>query len=479
MGRSYVMPQHAALYVRQSQTEDGSMSMDIQLDACRDTAIRFGVEARYELCERPSTSGYKNRGRDRPQFLRLLEFIEAGEVDCVVTYKSDRLSRGGGPGWAPLINAVEAAGLDMNRFVLSPDGWLSEFEIGLRAAMDREESLKTSSRMQHVRAREAREGKPRVGCRAYGYEYSKVTKVMSISVAEADTVRECTRRVLDGESVYSVVRNLNDRRVSTASGGRWKTSTLLGVLRSPRLAGLRSHLGEVVAKGEWDAIISEDEHHRLLAVTANRQSHGSKRAARTFPLVGFLVCGRCGMPLRSIVSAAKESQRRRYVCKSGELGGCGGIQIKAEFVEDAVRDYVVGTIANPGLRDRLIGAVPAPDNTIQRDALAELQRIALARQRLTDLAVDGTITAGEVRRKTLELNHHAAQAERCLADLPGTRALSQLPLSAEELLTEWAARGIDYQRHLVGLLIDNITVNPAQRAGPGRLDPTRLAWALR
>ena len=56
----------------------------------------------------PSTSGYKNRGKDRPEWPRLLELVRLRKVEVVVALKTDRLSRGGGPGWAPtLLEAAE------------------------------------------------------------------------------------------------------------------------------------------------------------------------------------------------------------------------------------------------------------------------------------------------------------------------------------------------------------------------------------
>ena len=471
----------AAIYARQSRTTEGSASLAIQVDACRQTADRFDVEVVHELCERPSTSGYKNRGRDRPQFLQLLELIRAGEVDCVIVYKTDRLSRGGGVGYAPLLEAIEVAGHNANRFVLQPDGWLSELEMGIRAAIDREESEKISSRMLDVRAREAREGKPRVGnCRPYGYEYDKSTKELRIVVAEAETVRECAQRVLAGESCYSVVRDLNRRGIASPTGRMWCTKVLQDILRSARIAGLRSHLGEVVAQGQWAAIITEDEHHRLVAVTANRHSHGPKKAARTFPLVGFLTCGRCSRPLRSMVSTSKERRRRRYVCRSGDaLDGCGGIQIKAEFVEDAVRDYIAGVICDPAIRDALLAAAPSAGNQEQESVLADLRQVDLARQRLTDLAVDGVITPAEVRRKIAELNNCATALESRLADAAALSVLARLPLTPSEFTEAWDERGIDYQRSLITLLINTITVRAATRMRPGAFDQDRLIWDLR
>src|SRR5437016_10337503 len=131
------MRDRVAIYTRQSVTREGSVSLDEQLRQCRDAARRLRLDVVAELVEKPSTSGYKQRGRTRPKFRELLDLIRVGRVDCVVAYKTDRLSRGGGPGWAPLLEAFEAVGRDLDRAVATADGWVSEFEIGVRAAMDR------------------------------------------------------------------------------------------------------------------------------------------------------------------------------------------------------------------------------------------------------------------------------------------------------------------------------------------------------
>ena len=80
----------------------------------------------------------------------------------------------------PLVDAFEDAGRDPDKTVATTDGWVSEFEfeIGTRLAMDREESKRTSDRMLAVRAREAREGVPRIaGRRAYGWNYDMTEHV--------------------------------------------------------------------------------------------------------------------------------------------------------------------------------------------------------------------------------------------------------------------------------------------------------------
>src|SRR5688572_17029248 len=121
----------AVIYARQSLTRDGSESLVAQVETCRRSAAHFGLDIVAELVEPPSTSGYRNRGKNRPMFRELLELIGAGHANAVVVYNTDRLSRGGGPGWAPLVESFEKARIDINRAVLTSGGWLSEMELGM------------------------------------------------------------------------------------------------------------------------------------------------------------------------------------------------------------------------------------------------------------------------------------------------------------------------------------------------------------
>src|SRR5262245_41273502 len=132
----------AVVYARQSRTYEGSESLDSQVRICTEAAERLGFEVVDVLVEPPSTSGFKHRGRKRAKFTELLAGFRNHGWQAVIAYKTDRLSRGGGPGWAPLLDAIEAAGLNPDRTVLTPSGYVSEVEIGIRAAMDREESKK-------------------------------------------------------------------------------------------------------------------------------------------------------------------------------------------------------------------------------------------------------------------------------------------------------------------------------------------------
>ncbi len=61
--------------------------------------------------------------------------------------------------------------------------------------------------------------------RGYGYELDKVTVIEN----EGETIREAARRVLSGEAVRAIARDLNDRGIVTVTGKQWTTTSLTTV----------------------------------------------------------------------------------------------------------------------------------------------------------------------------------------------------------------------------------------------------------
>src|ERR1039457_3652118 len=85
-----------AIYTRKS-TEEGLDQEFNSLDAQREAAEAFIRSQRREgwvaLPEFYDDGGFTGANMDRPALGRLLADAEAGELDCVVVYKVDRLSR--------------------------------------------------------------------------------------------------------------------------------------------------------------------------------------------------------------------------------------------------------------------------------------------------------------------------------------------------------------------------------------------------
>jgi len=86
----------SAIYTRKS-TEEGLEQEFNSLDAQREAAEAFIQSQRPEgwvlLPELYDDGGFTGANMDRPALTRLLHAVEAGDLDCVVVYKVDRLSR--------------------------------------------------------------------------------------------------------------------------------------------------------------------------------------------------------------------------------------------------------------------------------------------------------------------------------------------------------------------------------------------------
>src|ERR1035441_1834547 len=89
-------PLRCAIYTRKS-TEEGLEQEFNSLAAQREAAEAYIKSQRREgwiaLPELFDDGGFTGANMDRPALTRLLQAVEAGELDCVVVYKVDRLSR--------------------------------------------------------------------------------------------------------------------------------------------------------------------------------------------------------------------------------------------------------------------------------------------------------------------------------------------------------------------------------------------------
>src|SRR5689334_20074592 len=85
-----------AIYARKS-TEEGLGQPFNSLDAQRESAEAYIYSQRHmgwtALERRYEDGGYTGANLERPALRALMVDIEAGQVDCVVVYKVDRLSR--------------------------------------------------------------------------------------------------------------------------------------------------------------------------------------------------------------------------------------------------------------------------------------------------------------------------------------------------------------------------------------------------
>jgi hypothetical protein len=61
---------------------------------------------------------------------------------------------------------------------------------------------------------------------------------------EAGALRDAAERVLNGETVGSIIREWTRRGIKPSRSARWEESSLVKTLKSPHVAGLREWQGQ-------------------------------------------------------------------------------------------------------------------------------------------------------------------------------------------------------------------------------------------
>lgn len=457
----------AAIYARQSSDQEATgLAVARQLAQCRDLAKRLGWKVAEEYIDNDiSASAYSRKAR--PAYRQMLEDISEGLRDAVIIQHPDRLTR------RPLelehfVATLEAAKVRLVRFasgdmdLMTGDGLMV---VRIIAAMAANESATKSRRLQRKWEQNAAAGKPHGGSgRPFGYDDDRVTPRPD----EAVIVRTMVARFLAGESLRSIARWLDEQEVRTMRGGPWRTHSIKAIITNPRYAALRTYHGTVVGPAVWEAIISEDEHRRVLARFAEMATSG-RRTPQRYLLSGMLRCGKCGVML---FSSRRDEKTRRYVCSSGpDKGGCGRLTVVADPLERFIADAVVLRLDTREMADALAGRHAADAHTA---GLAE--RVSVDKARLNELAEAygrGEFSMPEWMAARRVIEKQLADNERRLARASHNDALHGLIGNGDALRAQWGDLNLDRQHAIVRAVLDHATILPGT-AGARTLDINRV-----
>ena len=294
---------------------------------------------------------------------------------------------------------------------------------------------------------------------------------------EALVVREAAERVLQGESIRSICRNLTARGVGTVKGGTWAPTVLRNLLLSARISGRREHgrrdpgTRSIVAApitsetAECGAIITPEVSDRLREVLSDPARRWVQPwNPRSYLLHGLARCGLCGVPL---VARPRSGGARCYVCASGpSFGGCGKIRIGAEDLEAQVQADLVAAIDGGALAEVLRDG----DDTDPGAARRETVRLQAKLDALAVQCAADEFTHHEWRAMRRGIVERVEAAERRYAELRGARSLTSLPTP---LRTAWELLDLGQRRSVLVDLISEVRIATGIR-GLNRFDPRRL-----
>ena len=448
------------IYVRISKDPDGqSTSPARQEQDCHAFAELHGHEV-VKTYSDIDISAYT--GVDRPGYEELMADLEAGVLDGVLVWRLDRLTRHFDD-LQRLWKLINGRGVTLLAVRDSIDTSTASGVLILRnlVAIAEYESASISDRTRSAKAASARTGQPnKGGIRAFGYTPDKLQLVPE----EAAAIKEAAERLLAGQSLRSIADDLNRRGIRTPRGKTWLPGTLATVLVNPRIAGLRAYKGTIVADAAWPAIITREQHEKLVALRKDptRRWVPRGRPARHL-LAGMVECARCGERAEKDGERASrmvnrpEGGRDYYLCRKPPLGrGCGAL-VSGRQLDALVVERVFAALDSEEFTQALKGPRPADAEVARQLEQDEDQLRWLGHQLGSDPLRRPAFLAAiaEVETRLRQNRARLAREQR-------SRVLAALPEDLDQLRHLWEhVWTLDRKRALLDTLIEKVIVRPS------------------
>ena len=452
----------AAIYARVSsdkQKEENTIAS--QTAALKEFARDQGYDVPREWIF--EDEGFSGASLVRPGLERLRDLAAEGQLEAVLVYAPDRLSRK----YAYQIllieefarNGVETVFVKAPKSDTPEDQLLLQFQ-GMIAEYERAQILERSRRGKRHRARQGQvsvlSGAP------YGYHYVRKTDETAayyrVMEAEAEVVRQVYQRyTMEHISIGAIARLLNEQGVPTRKRvSRWCRSMVWAILRNPAYKGTacfgkteirprqrvtrplrmrggvtnRNSANRERPRKEWieipvPAIISEETFALAQELLTANKTHAPRRTIQPSICQGMVSCSRCGYALYR--TSARTSARKIYYyrCLGSDgwryLDGavCNNPPIREELLDQAVWNEIVKLLENPSLIEeelnrRLEAAQKAsPTKRRQESLQRDFARVRKSIERLMTAYQEDLLPLDELRGRMPDLRQRerAMQAE--------------------------------------------------------------------
>lgn len=330
----------AALYIRQSQTSDDTISPELQEQHCRELAKREGyvVVGVYSDID---ISGRKMG--NRPELLRLRTDYDAGKFDVALADDYSRFSRNMADG-AHIIGSMPV-GTYKEGIHQGDDDFIPMIHLLLAHKYSQD----MSKRWRDAHTYRLERGLPPNGIHIFGYDkLNSAGQVISgkgqgsaakyVPNKDADLVRELYQKYTQGVGAIPLVEQLNRDEVPTLRGEEWQTAQLFRLLDNP------FYVGNIVWAGEeWpgthEPIITEAE---WLAFKKVRDARRTKRNPPNpkWLLAGLVKCPHCG----GAMVATTIREKKILTCSTNNNKGksaCIGLSRSLNWVLDGFFSWLM------------------------------------------------------------------------------------------------------------------------------------------
>jgi len=465
----------AAIYARvSSEQQRAEHTIASQTAALIEFAKTQGLEVPQEWVF--EDQGYSGATLERPGLERVRDLAAEGQIQVVLAYAPDRLSRK----YAYQILLIEELarhGVE-TCFVKAPHGASAEDQLlvqfqGMIAEYERAQILERSRRGKRYRARAGEVSV--LGGAPYGYRYIRKTDetpaLYQVNDEEARVVQSVYEMyTVDGLSIGEITRRLNAKGIPTRKhSAGWERSVVWAMLRNPAYRGAaafgKTHIasrqrvtrarrrrnamvssdsaGHERPRQEWieipvPALVSEDSFTRAQELLWENKLRSKRRTITPSIVQGLVSCQKCGYAFSRTSTYTSARKLHYYKCIGSDgwrkLGGpvCDNRRfVRQDLLDQIVWTEVLRLLEDPTLiqqeLDRRLAAARSSDPTKQREQSLrrELTRVGKSLERLLTAYQEELLSLEQLRERvpSLRQREQTLRAElQAVVDQAGDRA---------------------------------------------------------
>lgn len=402
----------AAIYLRKSRAEE-HMSLEETLGrhlaALTAYAEKYGFLVEEADVYKEVVSGESLFAR--PEMLRLMEAVSAGQYEAVLCMDMQRLGRGGMYDQGFILDTFKGS----ETLIVTPDRIydltkeLDEEAAEMQTFLSRSEYRMITKRLRRGTLQSVQNGAYMANA-PFGYKKVRVNKLPTLEIVpeEAECVRQIFQLYADGNGCTRIEQTINAMGFHGRRGSRFNRNTVrlildnpvyIGKIRWDKTSTIKSGIGpdrtKKVIYNTADKIRIIDGHHPPIIDQALWDTVQARRKSRYFyvdnkhvasPLAGMVHCSKCG---RLMNMQGKNKGVPYLLCPTK---GCSA-GAKFSFVEQAVLRQMQDMVKDLELE---AARQSPPDVSRLQTALskmqAHLEKLEERRNRLYGLLEDGTYT---------------------------------------------------------------------------------------
>ena len=342
---------NAVIYARYSSNNQRDVSIDQQVDKCREFAERNG----YRIVEVYSDAAMSGKDDNRPKFQKMMRDAKKGGFEFVIAWKSNRIGRNM---MQAMLNEEKFRAAGVRCLYVEEDfDDTAAGRFALRNMMNVNQFYIENMAEDILRGLMDNASKCLVNTRpSYGYKKGEDGR-FAINEETAPIVKEIFQKYLDGWTYIDIANDLNRRGIKTVLGNDWNKGSFHSMLRNEMYAGVYLYR-DVRIDGGVPVIIERDKFEEVQRrLHSKKVPKGKKTGTAEYLLTGKLFCGHCQEPMVGISGTGRHGDVHYYYrCQGKHIkkNGCEKKNVPRDWIEKAVVQYTREFIMNDELLDQIV-----------------------------------------------------------------------------------------------------------------------------